>query len=131
MSALSDFLEDELLDHILDGASWSSPASVYVSAHDTSPLDDGSGNEISGNDYARVQMTGGFDAASGGATANTAAITFPPANGGNWGTISHIGIWDASTNGNLLLHGALDDSVVINDGDTLEIAAGDLDVTLA
>lgn len=131
MSAMSDYLENELLDHILRNAAFASPTSVYISAHTTSPLDDGSGAEISGDGYARVTVTAGFSAASGGTTDNDAAITWPAASGGNWGTITHIGVWDAASNGNLLFHGALGASVVINDGDTLEIAAGDLDVTLA
>jgi hypothetical protein len=121
---MSDYLKDLLLDQTLAG-------SVYISAHITSPLDDASGAELSGDGYARVQVTDGFSAASGGTSDNDAAITWPDANGGDWGTISHIGIWDASSNGNLFLHEALNTSKDIDDGDTLEIAAGDLDVAFA
>lgn len=53
------------------------------------------------------------------------------ASGGNYGTVTHVGIFDAVTSGNLLWHGALSASKVIDDGDTLSFAVGNIDLTLA
>lgn len=145
MSAASDYLELEILDHILgEGNRNYTPATnLYIGLHTADPTDAGSGSEVSNsNAYARVNAdvdtsSGAFDAAtqpSTGSTysANTQTITFPTASGGNWGTITHIGIWDSGTYGagNLLFHGALTASKVVNDGDTFQIQAGNLVISL-
>lgn len=126
MSAMSDYLENEILDHILGTGSYTAPAAVYVGLSTGSFADDNSGTELSGSGYARVAAT--FSAASSGTTSNSAAIEFPAATG-SWGTVSHFGIFDASTAGNLLIHGAFTASKVIASGDILKISAGDLDVS--
>ena len=131
MTAFSDYLENELLDHTLKNLAFTSPSAVYVALATASFADDNSGtaNEISttGTAYARQAAT--FAAASGGSASTSATITFPTATA-NWGTITHFGIYDASTAGYLLYHGALTASKVINNGDTFEIKAGNLTVTL-
>lgn len=127
MSAMSNYLEDALINAVLRNTSYTSPATVYLSLHTADPTDAGTGAEISGDGYSRQACA--FSAPSGGATSNSAEETFT-ASGGDWGTITHFGIWDASTNGNLLFHGALTASRDVNDGETLTIAIGDLDVTL-
>jgi hypothetical protein len=71
-----------------------------------------------------------FGAPSNGTTTNSAAVEFPQA-GGAWGTITHIGIRDALTTGNLLYHTPLDASKTIATGDVFRIASGSLSVTLA
>jgi hypothetical protein len=70
-----------------------------------------------------------FAAAAAGATSNDAEVEFPVATA-DWGTITHIGIRDAGSGGNLLWHGALAASKVIGTGDQLKFAVGDIDVTL-
>lgn len=129
MSAASDYLELKLLDHTLGTTAYTAPATVYVGLHTSSPLDDASGTgEVSGNGYARQSAS--FAAASGGSASTDATITFPAASGGSWGTISHIGIYDASTAGNLLYHGAVTTSKLIEDGDTFQISSGNLTISL-
>ena len=133
MAAMSDFLESELLDHVLNNNAYTSPTSVYVALFTAAPSDTGGGTEVSGNAYARVQMTGGSAwTISGTATRaeNLAAVTFPQASGGNWGTITHVGIFDAASLGNLLFHGALTASKVVNDTDQIEFPATTLGITL-
>lgn len=132
MAGKSDYLEDEILDHILGGGDFTRPATVYVALFTVTPSDAGGGTEVSGNDYARVAVTNNatnWPAASGGAKANGTAITFPPANGGNWGTVVAFGIFDASTAGNLLYWGAVSPNKAVNDGDTASFAIGDIDIT--
>ena len=65
---------------------------------------------------------------SGGAATNSSAETFT-ASGGNWGTITHFGIFDAASSGNLLYHGALADDKVIENGDSLVVAATAITIT--
>lgn len=128
MSAMSDYLENEILDHILGTGSYTMPTTVYVGLSTGSFGEDNSGTELTGNNYSRVSAT--FSAASGGTTSNSGALEFAAATG-SWGTVSHFGIFDASTAGNLLIHGALSASKTIATGDILRFAAGDLDVTAA
>lgn len=128
MAALSDYAENELLDHLLGTGAFTAPSAVYLALFTAAPSDSGGGTEVSGNGYARQEVA--FDAAASGSAASSAVEVFT-ASGGNWGTITHFGIFDAVTSGNLLVHGALTASRVINDGDELRIAAGDLTVTAA
>ena len=128
MSVASDYLENEILDHIFRNSAYTSPASVHLALYTAAPSDSGGGTEVSGNGYAREAIT--FGAASGGTISNTAAVEFT-ASGGNFGTVTHWGIFDASTSGNLLAHGALTASRAVNDGDTLTFAIGDIDISLA
>lgn len=130
MSAASDYLEDALLDHVLGNTTFTQPAALYIGLW---TADDGleAGtltSEVSGGSYAR--QTVAFDAASGGSTSNTATVTFPTATA-NWGTITHVAVMDASTAGNVLFHGAVTSSKVIETGDTFQISAGNLTINLA
>lgn len=128
----SDWLEQKLLETVLNNAAFPTVATTYVALHTTSPLDTGLGAESAGTNYARID-TGTFTSMTGitdGQTENTAEIAFAQASDGTWGTITHIGLWDAVTAGNLIYHGALTSSKIIDANDTFKIAAGDLIVTL-
>lgn len=133
MSDLTDYMENAVGQFFFrnDADAFTPVATLYLALFTSATSDDGSGTEVTGNDYARTSFS--FDAWSGtsGLQDNASAITFPAANGGNWGTITHAAIMDASASGNMYAHGALAASVVINDGDTFEVAAGALDLTLA
>lgn len=128
MSAMSDYLENEILDHILSVGSYTMPSAVYVGLSTGSFNDDNSGTELTGNNYSRVAAT--FSAASSGTTSNSAAIEFAAATG-SWGSVSHFGIFDAASSGNLLIHGAFTVAKTIASGDILKIPTGDLDITAA
>ena len=128
MSAMSDYLENEILDHILGTGAYTMPTTVYVGLSTASFNDDNSGTELTGNNYAREAAT--FTAAASGTTSNSAAVEFNAATG-SWGTVSHFGLFDAVSGGNLLIHGALTASKVIASGDILKIAIGDMDITAA
>ena len=145
MSAMSDYLENKLVDLTLRGQAFTAPATLYVSLHTTATTDAGGGTEVSGGSYARVAVTANLtnfagtqsagsttaSTGTGGATSNNGTITFPSPTG-NWGTVSHFGIWDASSGGNLLFHGALTTSKTINNGDAApSFAAAALAITFA
>jgi hypothetical protein len=125
---MSDYLENEILDHILGTGAYTMPTTVYVGLSTGSFGDDNSGTELTGNNYARVAAT--FSAAASGTTSNSAAIEFAAATG-SWGSVSHFGIFDASSSGNLLIHGAFTTAKTIASGDILKISTGDLDITAA
>ena len=129
MSAMSDYLENKLLDHILATTAYTAPSAVYLGLSIASMGEDAAGTELSGNGYARVAVA--FDAASGGTTDNTAVVDFPACTGSNWGAVAYWSIWDAATGGNMLLHGAFTSAKTIEVNDVLRVAAGDLDITAA
>lgn len=131
--SFSDYLEDALLDHVLNATAFTSPTTLYVALYTAAPSDSGGGTEVTGGSYARVSVTANttnFPAASGGAAANGTAITFPTATA-DWGTVVAFGILDASSGGNLLLWADLTANKTVSNGDTASFAVGDLDVTLA
>lgn len=128
MSAMSNYLENALVNATLRNTAYTSPTTVYVGLFTTDPTDAGSGTEVSGGSYVRQSAT--FAAPSNGASSTSADVTFPQATA-NWGTVTHFGVYDASTAGNLLYHGALTTSKTIETGDVFKISSGNLTVTLA
>ena len=126
--AKSNYLENKVIDHFLGTSSTSAPSNVYMGLFTSNPTDANSGTEltIGSNGYTRQVIT--FNAASSGSATNSSAETFT-ASGGNWGTITHFGIFDASSSGNLLYHGALTDDKVIEDGDSLVVAGSAITIT--
>ena len=130
MAALSDYAEKLLLDFLMTTGSATRPTNWYVALYTGAPSDSGGGTEVSGSGYARKSVTFSAAASPGGTTSNTNEVSFT-ASGGNYGTVTHMGIFDASSSGNLLWHGALTASKTVADGDTLTFAAGNIDLTMA
>lgn len=127
---MSDYLENALLNHLLNNTQHTSPTTVYCALYSAAPSDSGGGTELSGNGYARQSISFGAAHATAGTCDNDTAVTFS-ASGGAWSAATHFGIFDASSGGNLLFHGALDASRTAGDGDDLIFAIGALTVTLA
>jgi len=128
MAAMSNYLENALVNATLRNTTYTSPTTVYVGLFTDDPTDADTGTEVSGGSYARQSAS--FDTPSNGASTTDADITFPTATG-NWGTVTHFGLYDALTSGNLLYHGALNNSKIIQTGDIFKIETGNLTVTLA
>ena len=125
--SFTNFLETEILDHVFAGASYTAPGTKYLALF-TAIADGeaGSVTELSGNAYAR--QTVAFTT-SGNTTSNNAAVEFPTATG-NWGTVTHVGVYDASSSGNLMAYATLSASKTIETGDVFRVPSGDLDITL-
>jgi hypothetical protein len=124
MGSKTNYLENKILDHVLKNTSYTPPATVYLALCTSDPTETGAaGTEVSGGSYAR--QAAAFGSASGGTSSNSGTITFPTATG-NWGTITHFAIFDASSAGNCLYYGALTTSKTINTGDVAKWNAGDL-----
>jgi len=124
--SFSNFLETEILDHVFANNAYTSPSAVYVGLFTDNPDEGGTGTEVSGGSY--VRQTASFTV-SGNTATTDAAVEFPTATA-NWGTITHIGIYDAETSGNLLAYSELDAAKTISSGDVLRIPTGDIDITL-
>ena len=130
MAALSDHAENLLLNWLMTTGSATRPTAWYVALYTAAPSDSGGGTELSGNGYARQSATWDTASGTGGTTANSADISFT-ASGGNWGDVTHVAVHDALTGGNLLWHGAMTSTKTVNDGDTLQFSAGNIDLTIA
>jgi len=126
--SFSNFLETKLLDHVFGDTAYTAPGTLYLGLHTSDPAEDDSGTEVSTSGTAYARQTVAFTT-SGDTTSNTAAVEYPTATA-SYGTVSHVGVYDASTAGNLLSYGALTTSKAIATGDVLRIPAGDLDITL-
>ncbi len=144
----SNYLENKLLNHLFKnngGAEYTPPKAntsaddsdgIYISLHSTAgPTDDnsGTGTEISGSGtaYARSNASDTLTfTISGNSATNTQAIVFPQATGNYSAQVTHIGIYDALTGGNLLFHGALTTPKTVTSGDTMQINASALTITM-
>lgn len=132
MAGMSNYLETRILDHILKNTAYTPATTVYVSLHTADPTDAPSGGafEVTGGSYARQSGTFGSAVIGGdgkGISTNTNQITYTGMPGV---TVTHVGIWDAVSAGNLLLLGALTLNKTVDPGDTLLFNIGELKVTL-
>lgn len=133
MSATSYF-ENLVLDAILGSSRGADvPATVYVGLFTSAPDDGGGGDEVesSGTGYARVAVANTDDnwpdAASGTKVCAT-KIQFPLVVS-TWGDLSHFGIFDAATDGNLLVYGEIATPTAPDVGNAPFFAAFTLAVT--
>jgi hypothetical protein len=141
---MSDYLENKLIDQLFRGQTAPATSTLYVGLLTAAPSDSGGGTEVSGGAYARVAVTSSLanwagtqsagsstaSSGTGGQTSNNTAITFPTPTAG-WSTVTHFGIYDAATGGNLLFWGALTIAKTINQADTVTFPAASLSITFA
>lgn len=122
-SKKSSYLAEKIVEHIVDEASYSAPATLYLALYTSDPTKDDTGVEVTGGSYARQAIA--FDPAANGEVASNAALSFTsmPA-----GTVTHWGIRDASSGGNLLYFGSFDIPVAVTGGSTFTVASGDLSI---
>jgi len=124
MADKSTYWRNAVIDTMTTGGSGITAITPYVSLHTADPGLTGA-SEVTGGSYARQTVT--FSAASSGATANTAAVTFtdmPSA------TITHVGLWDSLSSGNFLYGDVLTNgSQIVNSGGSFEFPIGDLDLS--
>ena len=126
--SFSNFLETELLDHVFTNSAYTAPSTLYLSLHTANPDEDASGTEVSTSGTAYVRQSGSFTV-SGNTATTDAAIEYATATA-DYGTVSHVAIWDAETSGNMLAYAALTTPKAISTGDVFRIPTGDLDITL-
>lgn len=130
---LTNYLENKLLEHSTGKAAWTSPTHTYLGLFTVAPTDSTFGTEVSGGNYARVQLSWG--SASEGSISINANARFPASGNAsaNYGTVVALGILDSSSASaleNLLWYGSLSPSFTINSGETLTVISGGITLSL-
>lgn len=128
MSSLSDYLEQQIIRHLFRTGSFTAPTVLGIALFTTPASDASAGTEVTGGSYARVTrnpLDANWSAPVDGTTSNVSVITFPTATA-NWGMITHAGIFDASSGGNLLMYAPLDESILVQTGDIFAFQPGQL-----
>jgi len=124
---ISNNLANQLANATVRNTSYTGPATVYVALYSTAPTASTSGTELSGSGYTRESVT--FDAPSAGTVASNVAVTFGPASA-DWSPAVAIATVDASTGGNIMWFKTIATQLVKN-GNTLELASGDITITIS
>lgn len=127
--SFTNYLEDKVLEHVFGGNAYTAPSTLYIGLFTAAPSDTGGGTEVSGGSYARKSATFTVSGTNPTQASNSADIDFPTATA-SWGTVTHIGVYDALTGGNLLAYASATTSKTITSGDVLRISTGDLDIEL-
>lgn len=120
--------------NVADNAASGPLTNTYVGLH-TADLTAGTNSqaedETAYTNYARqaVARSTGWDAASGGATANAGTISFPQC-GASGATLTHVSTGVGSSGATAVWHyGALNASLTVSSGITPQFAAGALTIT--
>jgi len=122
----TNYLEANILNHVLRATAYSSPSAVYVALFTVAPTESGGGTEVSGGSYARQTVT--FSAPAPDSVSNTADVTFPVATAA-WGDIVAFAIMDQPSGGNMLYFANLTAPRTIGISDQFRFPAGQLVVT--
>ena len=126
--SFSNFLETEILDHVFAGAAYTAPSTHYLALYTAAPGETGGGTEVTTSGTAYVRKAVAFTT-TGNTTSNSAAVEYPTATA-SFGTVTHVGVFDALTSGNLMAYATLSSSKAIDAGDVFRVPTGDLDITL-
>lgn len=136
----SDYLEQNILNTTLRGVPMPVPSNIFVALFTANPTDANiTANEVTlaaWPSYARQNAAAAGTIATGwaapvnGVTSNALALSFPQHNGASATVVTHVGLYDAATGGNLLYHSPLSPSKTINPTDALTFLAGTITVTL-
>jgi hypothetical protein len=142
--SLTNLAENKLVDAVFRGQALGAPATFYVALFTAAAdCEAATVTEVSGGSYARVAVTSSLanwagtqsagsttaSSGTGGQTSNNGSISFP-APTANWGTVTHFGLYSASSGGDLWICQALATSKTVNNGDAAPaFNAGALTVT--
>lgn len=142
MSDMTNYLETQLRDEIFAGSNFSPPSAIYVALFTADPGETGSTtNEVSDSGYSRQDAAAGgavgdgWNNVSDGKVDNAKKLEFGAISDSSV-TVSHMALMDASTGGNMLFYGPIEDSNgnsvsrTLEVGDKLVFEVGDLDVEL-
>ena len=135
MSALSNYLADEVVDHLLRNQAFTPPTTLYLALFtaDTGLNANLPDSEASYTGYAREVIA--LDAAADGVTANTATVEFDEASSGptvitDVAIVDHLSNTNWGVDVNVLIWGALAADKTLASGETFRIQAGELDLTV-
>jgi hypothetical protein len=125
LTCLTVYAANALLEHLVGRTDFAMPTNTYAKLHIGVPGTSAANNAAAETDRVLID----WGSVSGGAVSNDAAITWTAVAASE--TVSHFSVWDASTSGNPLLHGALASSKALTSGGNAEFAVGELDVAIA
>ena len=123
----SNYLADKLIDATVRNIPYESPEEVFLALYTTDPTKEDIGAEVREASYNRQEVV--MSVPVEGKSENTAQIDFSEATS-NWGLVSHIGIRDEASDGNLLYFTELDNAKDILTGDQFRISVDKLKLTL-
>lgn len=125
----SNYWKTACLNAALRGITFTSPTTVYIALYISDPTGADTGHEVNGAGYARQAVT--FSAPTiqdrRAVTVSTADVAFPVATA-DWGLVTHVGIRDAPTGGNLIYHGAVTTPRTVQTNDTIRFLAGQIKI---
>lgn len=124
----SVYLSNKQLNEAVGGVNYSAPANLYFSLYTSAPTASGGGTEVSGGGYARklvANNTTNFSTAAAGSVTTLNDITWAPATS-SWGTVTAVGVHDASTGGNLLYFTTLNTQRTVGAESAFSFPAGSL-----
>jgi hypothetical protein len=140
MAGKSTYLSRAVLNDLFRTTKYTPPTSVYISLHGADPTDANLTSTelaIGTGGYARAsvsvadaQWTTPATSGTDEVITNANTISFGTATA-NWNAsdpVTHFGIYDAATAGNLLYSGALGTSRTVLNGDPVSVAAGSLSI---
>lgn len=96
----STYLANKILEHETGKTTYTKPTNVYLALYTSNPTAADTGTEVTGGSYARQAVTWGTAASRSISNSAQAQFTGLPT-----ATITHWGLRDASTAGNLLRYG--------------------------
>lgn len=135
MGAASNYLENKVLDHTLKNTAYTQPSNLYLALFKNNSGNAAANLEAniitdevsSGIGYVRKAIT--FSGAASGQTSNSANVVFDTATSA-WGTVTHYAIMDAVSTGNVLYWGAFTTPRTVDAGNTMQVGATNLVISL-
>jgi len=122
---LPDTIENQILDALVGNSSFTVTTPIKVALLTANGSDASAGTEVTGGSYARATVT--FGSASGGSISNSGDLNFtnmPTC------TVTGVEVYDSNGSPKRLAYGALTASRSVTSGDTFQIAAGQLSLSL-
>lgn len=128
MGSLTNYLENELLDHVFGcgTTNYSAPGSVYLALFTSDPGETGSvaGEVGASKNYSRATIT--FNAATGRSIVQAASVQFGTASS-QWGTVGYWGICESKTraSADVMAYGSFSPAKVVNITNTPTVSIAD------
>lgn len=126
--SFTNYLENAVMDHVFGAGTFAKPGR-YVALFTGAPGEAGGGTELANGGYARQSSAFTVSGSAPTQATNTSAIEYPTATA-SWGTVTHVGVFDSLTGGNMVAFAALSVAKTIGSGDVFRIPAANLTFTL-
>ncbi|EKQ70414.1 hypothetical protein OsccyDRAFT_0701 [Leptolyngbyaceae cyanobacterium JSC-12] len=123
MSAKSDILETEIINHYFGGSGAPQPTQWWLAIYSSDPTDAITAT-VPTAITTRLEIDGWTRNAN--EAVNTNNLQFPPVPTGQTWTVTHFAIFNAITGGKPLYHSPFRIAKTLQEGDILFIAAGQL-----